>query len=274
MQTQNKYFGKATQKLLLCSATMLLAACSGNGFLQSSPTAPSGETVPMPKPALLAICQHNPVEALAILSEEPMASPADTFFTAVALEKSGHATKARQLYAGLMQSPTTENISIICGNETIAHGLISEEAGRRLASISRDLALLDVNMRPAKPLHAGLPHDTMAPKLAAIKPAARPARAKSKGPVTNLPTPVSNSPFGQWFVHLSSYRSTENAMKNTPTLEAKYPAFKGFIDQWEVDSRGTAIRLGVRVSDKPEADSLCAAVKNSGNYCAVMDTTK
>ena len=272
MQTQNNTFGKAAKTSLFLMASALVAACSGEG-VGNLPDVQTGRTIEMPRAALSAFCQNAPAEALELLSAEPMASPADRFFIAAALERSGRVTRARQVYAGLMQTNTRENVSILCGDQIIAHGPVTDEAGRRLAIISRDMALLDANMRPNRPLHAGLPasnkpQQTVLPAAGTRKP------VRSKGPVTNIPKPTTNSPFGTWFVHLSSYRSMDNAIKNRPTLEAKYPALQGFIDQWEVDSRGTAIRLGVRLQDKAEADRLCAAVKNSGNYCAVIDTSR
>ncbi|MCK0069274.1 SPOR domain-containing protein [Kordiimonas laminariae] len=272
MQTQNNTFGKATKTSLFILATTLVAACSGGGS-SKLPTAQTGRTIEMPRAALSALCQNAPVEALDLLSEEPMASPADRFFVAAALERGGMVTRARQIYAGLMQTNTRESVSILCGDEIIAYGPVPNEAGRRLAVISRDMALLDANLRPTRPLHKGLPASSK-PQQTVLPAAGKPTPRRTKGPVTSLPRPTTNSPFGNWFVHLSSYRSMDNAIKNRPTLETKYPALKGFIDQWEVDSGGTAIRLGVRLQDKSEADRLCAAIKNSGNYCAVMDTSR
>jgi hypothetical protein len=98
---------------------------------------------------------------------------------------------------------------------------------------------------------------------------------QSYGRPSAVSKPSSQSPLGQWFVHLASYRSMDNAVKNRSTLEAKFPSLTGVIDQWELEvNGGTAVRLGVRVSERADATSLCNSVKSQQEYCAVIDTSR
>jgi len=198
------------------------------------------------------------------LMGEPMASPTDMFFSAVALEEAGHPAKARNLYAGVMRAGSTALVKIRCGGTTLANGNVMDAAALRLATISRNLALLDVDLRPQRPLHLGLP------------PSKRSTKSKSNtysGPRMNVVAPDGQSPFGQWFVHLASYNNIESATKHKSVLGNLFPALKGIIDQWEVGSSGrTAIRLGIRVQGKAAAQKLCTSVKSQGKYCAVINT--
>jgi hypothetical protein len=67
----------------------------------------------------------------------------------------------------------------------------------------------------------------------------------------------------------------ENAKTHKATLEKKYPALTGILDQWELNVGGSlAVRMGVRVSVRADADRLCNAVKSQGDYCAVIDTSR
>ena len=219
---------------------------------------------------LSAICSGRAEEAVRLLSMEPLASPTDQFFTAVALEESGRPAHARQLYARLMQAGSEDRVQIRCGGETLADGTIRDEAARRLVTVSQSLALLDANLRPVQQLHAGLPSTRGTPKSSGKGGNSFAA----SGPAVPVTAPGSQSPFGQWFAHLASYMSLENANKNRSTLEADFPALKGIIDQWEVDTGGRrAIRLGIRVQNRADAQSLCQAVKSQGKYCAVIDTS-
>ncbi len=275
MHAQNKIFIKLLKTSMVLSVASLVGACSsgGSSFSSNSPSLRSGETMTMGSAAEAALCQNKPGRALAILSAEPFSSPTDKFFMAVALEKSGHANRARQTYASVMQSGSNDNVSLRCGNETIAMGAVTSEAGKRLANISRHLALLDVNMHPRPPLHRGLASMSRPVALPPVRSSSG-TRKPNQAPVTTLAAPRNQDPFGDWFVHLASYRSIDNATKSLPVLERKYPALAGNIDQWQVNSSGTAIRLGLRLNNKSEADSICAAIKQSSNYCAVLNTRK
>lgn len=253
------------------SLTLMTACSSMPGFLGGSSTAPaattSATTQRMSDNALSAICAGQAEQAVRLLTAEPLASPTDRFFTAYALEESGRPAAARKLYARLMQSGATEQVLIRCGGETLASGTIADESARRLATVSRNLALLDADLRPVQRLHAGLPSTSPAPKRSS-------STNTYSGPAVPVTAPGSQSPFGQWFAHLASYMSLENAQKNRSTLEGQFPALKGIIDQWEVRSSGrTAIRLGIRVESKADAQRLCQAVKSQGKYCAVIDTS-
>lgn len=246
----------------------LLAACSSSGGLfggSSSPSAGTGPLIRMQDDVLAAVCEGHAEDAVAIMSSEPLMSPTDRFFVALATEVAGHPARARQLYARVMQSGATERVNVECGRQILADGPVSDEAAKRLAAVARDLAVLDANLRPTPPLHTGLP---------AAAPTKASATSTYTGPALPVTTPGSVSPFGQWFVHLASYRSMDNATKNRTTIEQKFPALSGILDQWEVNVNGTAIRLGVRLNDRSEATGLCNAVKSQGAYCAVLDTSQ
>jgi len=263
-RSKSLYIFRATGTLLSLG---LLAACSSVnpfGGDRSTSTGANGGTARMPQDVLSAICEGHPEDAVAVMTSEPLMSSADRFFVALATEQAGHASRARQLYARLMQSGSMDRVSVRCGRDVLAEGSVSDEAAKRLAAVARDLAVLDANLRPLIPLHQGLP-----PAV----PVARKGTSAPVGPARAVNRPGSQSPFGQWFVHLASYRSIENATKNRSTIEAKFPALNGILDQWEVNVGGMAIRLGVRLNDRAEADNLCGAVKSQGAYCAVLDTS-
>lgn len=257
---------------LICSAgaLSLLAACSGmpNILGGNQPAAQTGPgTQRMADNVLSAICSGRPDNAVQILSLEPLASPTDQFFKAFSLEQSGRPAAARHLYVRLMQSGATDRINIRCGGETLANGSVADVSAQRLATVSQNLALLDADLRPTPRLHDGLPSTSPATKRSS-------SGTSYSGPAIPVSAPGSQSPFGQWFAHLASYMSLENAQKNRSTLEGQFPALQGIIDQWEVNSGGrTAIRLGIRVQNKADADTLCQAVKSQGKYCAVIDTS-
>jgi len=264
-RSKNLYVFRATGTLLSLG---LLAACSSVnpfGGDRSTPTGANSGTARMQQDVLSAICEGHPEDAITVMTSEPLMSSADRFFVALATEQAGHASRARQLYARLMQSGSMDRVSVRCGRDVLAEGAVSDEAAKRLAAVARDLAVLDANLRPRIPLHQGLPPATA--------PVARKGASAPTGPARAVNRPGSQSPFGQWFVHLASYRSIDNATKNRSTIEAKFPAFNGILDQWEVDVGGMAIRLGVRLNDRAEADNLCSAVKSQGAYCAVLDTS-
>jgi len=247
----------------------LLAACSS--FSGGSLGGGSGGTARMPDDVLDAVCEGRSDDAIAIMTKEPLASPADRFFVAVAVDEGGHAARSRMLYVNLMQGGSTDRVKVACGSRVLADGTVSGEAARRLAAVARDLAALDANLRPPVPLHRGLP--SSAPTFSPAS--SHTANANlNVGPARAVNKPGSQSPLGQWFAHLASYRSFDNAVKNRSTLEAQFPSLSGIIDQWEVDAGGLAIRLGVRMNNRPEALDLCGAVKSQGAYCAVMDTSK
>jgi len=248
----------------------LLAACSGGSFFSGSGaiTGANGGTARMQSDVLGAICEGHAEDAIAILTAEPLMSDADKFFIAIATEEAGHPSRARMQYARLMQSGSTDKVSVRCGRRILAEGMVSDEAAKRLAAVARDLAVMDANLRPTIPLHEGLPASMLTSNANTATGSTGPV-----GPARAVDKPGSQSPFGQWFVHLVSYRTIDAATKNRSVLEARYPSFAGIIDQWEVDAGGLAIRLGVRLSDRAEADRLCGAVKSQGEYCAVMDTS-
>jgi len=260
------HFGRAT---ILMVSFSLLAACSSGGFFSggSAPTGSNGGTARMQPDVLGAVCEGHAEDAIAIMTSEPLMSDADRFFIAIATEEAGHPSRARMQYARLMQSGSTDKVNVRCGRRILADGTVSGEAAKRLAAVARDLAVMDANLRPSVPLHEGLP-SSMLTSSTGNAGASGPA-----GPPRAVDKPGSQSPFGQWFLHLVSYRTIDAATKNRSVLEAKYPSFAGIIDQWEVEAGGLAIRLGVRLADRAEANSLCAAVKSQGEYCAVMDTS-
>jgi len=262
-------FWRAAFKVGAALSLTLLTACEGGSLFGGGPSNSSGTVARMQRDAENAVCQGNANEAVRILAAEPLAAPTDRFFLALAVEESGGAPRARRLYTNLMQSGSSDYVYVSCGGRILADGSVSNEAARRLADISRDLAVMDVNLRPSLALHRGIPYSE--------KPSTSTSNANVNtysGPALPVERPATQSPLGQWFVHLASYRSIESAVKNRSTLEDKFPVFSGIIDQWEVNVGGLAVRLGVRVSDKGEADRLCVAVKSNGAYCSVMNTTQ
>lgn len=215
-----------------------------------------------------AICEGRAEQASEILSSEPLAGPVDQFYKALAHEKSGMAISARKLYAQVMQMGSQQAVFMRCGSEILANGTVSQEAGRRLATLAQELRAMDVMMTPPTRLHSGLP---VRQTSGSTTPTSAPTTT------FNIPTdvfrPKSTSPFGRWFAHLASYKSYQNALNNKGTLEKEFPALEGYIDQWEVSVAGGAVRLGVRLDDRDDANRLCRQVKSNGKYCAVLDTT-
>lgn len=262
---------KSVVPVLKLAPVLLVAAC---GMLSpSGPSVRSGNGVVQELPSDLqaAICEGRAQEAVDALVSEPLVSASDRFYTALALEEAGAGTRARMLYARLMQSGAQDIVRANCSDRVLANGPIVDEAARRLAALSEFLTAMDVNLSPEQTLHEGLPRSGPVRVVDPIKFRDGPPG----GPLSSLARPASQSPLGQWFVHLASYRSMDNAMKNKSTLEAKFPALTGLIDQWELDVGGSlAVRLGVRVSDRADANSLCATVKSQQEYCAVIDTSQ
>ncbi len=224
----------------------------------------------MPNDLEAALCLGQAAQVAEALLAEPLTSPTDRFFTALALEEAGAASQARLLYAAVMQSGSQASVRARCPDRLLADGPVKDEAGRRLAALSELLTAMDANLSPEPSLHEGIPS---AGPTRVVDGRKFPASFAS-GPPQSVARPASQSPLGQWFVHLSSYRTLDTAMKNRSTLEAKFPALTGIIDQWELDVNGNlAIRLGVRVSDRNDANRLCNAIKSQQEYCAVIDTS-
>ena len=218
-----------------------------------------------------AICQGQAQEALDGLLAEPLVSAADRFYTALALEESGAAQRARMIYAGIMQTGSDDIVRARCPDRVLADGPVRDEAARRLAALSELLAMMDVNFAPERALHEGIARSG---PVRVVDPPRFPTNLAG-GPPRTVARPASQSPLGQWFVHLASYRSIDSAMKNRSTLETKFPSLAGIIDQWELDVGGSpAVRLGVRMSAREDATRLCNAVKSQQEYCAVIDTSQ
>lgn len=268
----NNHFSKLTT-LLKLSPMLIVAACGGAGMSGSGPSSQiAGGTVhELPSNLQAAICQGRAQDAIDALTAEPLVSSTDKFYTALALEEAGLGTRARLMYAGLMQTGSKDSVRARCSDRILANGTVVDESARRLAALSQFLTAMDVNLAPEPRLHDGIspagPIRVMDPvKFSGSVPSGRPSA---------IARPASQSPLGQWFVHLASYRSMDTAMKNRSTLEAKFPPLAGIIDQWELEVGGsTAVRLGVRVSERADANGLCNAVKNQQEYCAVIDTSQ
>ncbi len=250
------------KSLALMLTVFFISACSGGtgqyGAQQGSVRTPSEEV-------RTALCENRTSDAVTLLSAEPLAAPADRFYTALAFEQGGRPVTARRIYAELMNAGYMEQVMLRCGSSYMVRGNISEESGKHLAMIARDLQPMDVTPTSLITLHDGLP--SQSPPSTANK------KAKHTGPI-NVARPASQSPLGRWFAHLASYRSFDNAQKNKVNLEKKFPALANILDQWEVNVSGFAIRLGIRVQDKADATALCDSVKNQGAYCAVIDTSQ
>ena len=249
---------------------LMVAACGT--FSSSAPSSRPGTaaTQEMSDDLEAALCQGQAAQVADALLAEPLISPSDQFFTALALEEAGAAARARLLYATVMQSGAEGIVRARCPDRILADGPVKDEAAKRLAALSELLTAMDANLSPEPSLHEGIPASGPTRVVDGRK---FPATFAS-GPPQSVSRPASQSPLGQWFVHLSSYRSLDTAMKNKSTLEAKFPALTGIIDQWELDVNGNlAIRLGVRVSDREDANRLCNAIKSQQEYCAVIDTS-
>ncbi len=245
---------------------LALAACSSSGGPRTAGTVATPATASLMKDAVQsALCKGNAHGAVQLLAAEPLVSPTDRFYLALAYELDGHPSIAQPLYAQIMQTGSNGYVKVKCGRTVIADGSLSAEAARRLATVARNLAVMDVNLRPSPSLHEGIPE-------------ANPQTNKKgvyNGPALEVKKPDGQTPFGQWFSHLASYTSMDSAVKNKGTLEAKFPALAGIIDQWEIVANGRkAVRLGIRVQEKSDADELCQTVKSHNEYCAVIDTTQ
>ena len=251
----------------LLMTALALAACGGEGPSRMA----GGTTTQRINPVVeQALCEGRAADAARIMTSEPLLSPADRFYTGLALEESGRPIAARQIYATLMSSGAQDGVFAHCGSVVLADGPVSAEAGRRLALIASQLQSMDVAR--AEPMHfgPGLPPTTSKPAdVTRTAPA-----AGGNGPRRDVTRPSSSSPLGRWFAHLASYRSYDHANAGKESLTKQYPALDGIIDQWEVNVNGYALRLGVRTSEKGDASNLCAQVKSQGEYCAVMDTSE
>ncbi|MCJ9428293.1 hypothetical protein [Kordiimonas marina] len=243
----------------------MLAACVGG----PSPSAMGPGPTRAASPAVQsALCEGRADDAIKILSSEPLAAPSDQFYKALAYETGGQPIVARKLYAELMNAGYQGNVSLRCGNDYLANGTISDEAGRHLAMIAQQLQAMDVAAAPMPTLGNGLP------SMSSMTSSHRATVRHTSSHAMTVTRPASQSPLGRWFVHLASYRSLEHAKANKPTLEKMFPALAGILDQWEVDVHGFAVRLGVRLNDHQEAENLCQSIKAQGQYCAVLDTQK
>lgn len=264
--------------LIKLAPALLLAACGGGNLQSVGPTASvaGGSVQALSSNLEAAICEGRPQDAIAALSAEPLVSPTDKFYTALALEEAGIVNRARLMYARVMQTGSNDSVRANCFDRVLANGSVVSEAGRKLAALSQYLTAMDVNLAPPTRLHDGI-----APSgpIRVVDPIRFSGNSRGGRPANNhatvLSKPNSQSPLGQWFVHLASYSSMNAATKNRSTLEAKFPPLTGIIDQWELDVGGsTAVRLGVRVSEKSDANTLCNSVKSQQEYCAVIDTSQ
>jgi len=270
-QINNQYKKLAT--LLKLSPLVIVVACGGTGMPGSGPTArvAGGAVHELPSNLQAAICQGRAQDAIDALTAEPLVSATDKFYTALALEEAGLGTRARLMYAGLMQTGSKDSVRARCADRVLANGTVVDESARRLAALSQFLTAMDVNLAPEPRLHDGI---SPAGPIRVMDPVKFSASAPG-GRASAIARPTSQSPLGQWFVHLASYRSMDTAMKNRATLEAKFPPLVGILDQWELEVGGsTAVRLGVRVSERSDANSLCNSVKSQQEYCAVIDTSQ
>lgn len=256
----------AARSLAAATLCIAIAACSSGPDRSAGTVKTPQASSEMKATIKQALCEGRADDAVKQLTAEPLVSPTDRFFLALSLEQSGHPIRARMLYAQLMQTGYNGYVRVHCGRNVLVDGSVSEESARRLAVVARNLAIMDVNLRPTPKLHKGIP------SAAPVK--TKKSGSTYSGPALDVGKPSSQSPFGQWFAHLASYRSIDNALKNKGTLEGKFPALAGVIDQWEVVTSGRqTIRLGIRVQDKADAQNLCQAVKSHGEYCAVIDTS-
>jgi len=265
MRSLNKQGMAITAKGAGFALSLLLVAACSSGPSGPKPTAGAKRA---PTQVANALCEGRAADAVDMLSAEPLSGPVDRFFTALAMEKSGHPVSARKIYASLMTSGATDPVYLDCGSELLANGTVSSEAARRLALIAQDLRSLDVATARPQHLHEGLPTLDGGNGVSAV----RPSSGFSSTPMSVF-RPGSTSPLGRWFAHLESYKSYQSAQENKPTLEAKYPSLTGYIDQWEVNVAGGVVRLGVRLDDRADARRLCQQVKSNGDYCAVLDTS-
>lgn len=258
-----KFQTQVTRAAVGALGLILLAACSSTGPVHKAD--PGARRASAQVEA--ALCEGRASDAQEILLSEPLASPSDRFFTALALEHSGLAISARKIYAGLMQSGAQESVFLRCGDELLANGNVADESARRLAALAQKLRAMDVAPEKPKKLHTGLPVRTTEQATSSTSPANYNYTPQA------VFRPQSTSPLGRWFAHFESYKTYQTALDNKPVLEGKFPALTGYIDQWQVEAAGGVVRLGVRLDSRDDAKRLCQQVKSNGGYCAVLDTS-
>jgi len=254
---------------LLCST--LLAACAGLGGSKPAASVPSLIAEPF--------CRGDYIAAAETLSASGAMNNANRFYAAYIADLSGHGARARPLYAEVAASGDRTPVSLDCsGKRTLP---ANEAAAGRLAAVAMELRGMDAAAAPPFQLHKGLPHtkpvrvaETSLPAAAQpAKPVAtpKPASRSSTAPV-ELAAPASRNPAGRWFAHLTSYFSAEEAAGALAALGRRYPAVNGMFDTVQVVAKGRdAWRVGVRADDWADADRMCVAIRNAGDYCHVID---
>jgi len=293
-----------------------------------------------------ALCEGRAREVVDFLSAEPLSSPADQMYLAVALEASGRELEALEIYDRLGALAIISPMVVRCGDNVTIGGEVSElarfRAERRRALIARkealnaaaeavedyakatkaltakDLKTAEMIARESTPTTAPVATPVTAPVAAApateMRPASQPSLAnttpKNTAPATTTiaddtsiadlagrqkaqPTvqkitpkpagttgpfdvirPDSVSPSGLYLAHLTSYQDEGNIEPSIRALEERYPALLDSFSTWSVGENNTQIwRVGVRTINFSDAEALCEAIKKTGDYCRVLDTT-
>ncbi len=223
-----------------------------------------------------AICNNTPAKAYEVIANLDADTRSNNLLMAYALEQRGHAVRARNIYARLAKRDARSNadafISLKCGRLVHFSGPIHTVAGQRLAVVSQTLALLDADLAKQDHLHAGLGPTLMSKVNVKAK--------KPSGPTLTLRSarielPQSASKRGQWFSHLASYNTDNDAQKYMKIAKTTYKVLADHLILWEMKTaKSKAWRLGVRSGNWSDADKLCVTIKASGAYCRVIDTRK
>lgn len=249
-------------------------------------------------PIANAICAGRQSEIVTSIDSQSIFMVSDRFLIAYAYEMAGHPIRAKVIYQSIENyRPDNENIALTCEGSSLFEGNILDLSFERIGIIDAKLQKLDVNFAPSNgPVHQGLPpmeviHKKVAAGIEKTETTQPKAQATPKDETNSAPQqsnkqnaffrplkvtlPKSAGTDGQWFAHIASYKTQENANLYKTKLEGIYPELSGHIDEWQVNSNnGPTWRLGVRIREWSDADRLCVIIRSKEEYCRVLDTTK
>ncbi len=287
----------AQKSRLLALGLFLLTGCATPFDAAPPSKAPNTQSTSLTlSPAEAAICNGQYKEVHTILKTKFELPPKSRFLDAYAYELGGHPIKAISIYQSLAAANlATGPMSLKCMNQTHFTGDFHEIIAARIHIITAQLTEMGVRQSIlTAPHHSGLPptikqavqqtsiqNDPVPPSANKVKKTAaelQGQKPKAKNPFfkhLEVTLPDSVSANGQWFAHIASYRTEENANSYHGKLEEQYPALKGNTQKWQITtSKGPTWRLGVRVNEWSDADRLCVIIRSKEEYCRVIDTTK
>jgi hypothetical protein len=287
----------AQKSRLLALVLFLLTGCATPFDAAPPSKAPNTQSVSLTlSPTEAAICNGQYKEVHTTLKAKSELPPKSQLLDAYAYELGGHPIKAISIYQSLGDNDqTTGPVSLKCTDKTHYAGDFHQIIAARIHIITTQLTEMGVRQSIlTAPHHSGLPptikqtvqqtstqNDPVPPstnrvKKTAIEPQDQKPKAKNpffKPLEVSLPDSVSTT--GQWFAHIASYRTEENANSYHSKLEEQYPALKGNIQKWQIaTSKGPTWRLGVRMIEWSDADRLCVIIRSKEEYCRVINTTQ